>query len=251
MKTTNLTIQHHDRTIDALLFEPESDHYPLIIMSHGYNGHASDFETSATYFAEHGVAALCYTFCGGSTRDMSGFPSTKMTLFSECEDLNAGLDEALKHHKVDRSNVFLFGGSQGGLVSSMVASKRISDLKALILLYPALCVPENWTSKFPDPNTIPETMDFWDLKLGKDFFVSLRGLDPYHDLHRFNKPVLILQGSEDSIATLQNSQKAAEAYPNATLEVFSGEGHGFTEEGSRRMEAMTLYFVHECMRKSN
>ena len=32
------------------------------------------------------------------------------------------------------------------------------------------------------------------------------------------------------------------------LEEFAHEPHGFSEDGNRRMEAMLLYFVHECMK---
>ena len=69
MKKRELTIEHHGRCVDGYFYEPDTKEYPLIIMSHGYNGHKSDFDISAEYFANNGIGAVCYTFCGGSVRD--------------------------------------------------------------------------------------------------------------------------------------------------------------------------------------
>lgn len=82
MKKRELTIAHHGRDVHGYFYEPDTKEYPLIIMSHGYNGHKSDFDISAEYFANNGIGTVCYTFCGGSVRDESGFHTTEMTLFT-------------------------------------------------------------------------------------------------------------------------------------------------------------------------
>ena len=56
-----------------------------------------------------------------------------------------------------------------------------------------------------------------------------------------------MHGAEDSVVMSDYAVWASEQYPDARLEIFPNEGHGFSEEGNRRMEAMTLYFIHECM----
>jgi len=58
---------------------------------------------------------------------------------------------------------------------------------------------------------------------------------------------LILHGIQDEIVPIEYSVKAVKQYPNAKLEQFANEPHGFAEDGNRRMEAMMLYFIHECM----
>ena len=74
MKINELKILHNGRCSDVVCYRPDGlDKYPVVIFSHGYNGHKSDFEISAKYFAENGIGAVCHTFCGGSTRDESGF----------------------------------------------------------------------------------------------------------------------------------------------------------------------------------
>lgn len=47
------------------------DSYPAVILSHGYNGHQTDFARACEYFANTGIACAALTFCGGSTRDVS------------------------------------------------------------------------------------------------------------------------------------------------------------------------------------
>ena len=38
----------------------------------------------------------------------------------------------------------------------------------------------------------------------------------------------ILQGDKDPIVSMEDSERAVSLYPNASLRVFPGEGHGFT-----------------------
>ena len=83
-----LLITHHGRTLHGYFFKQEEKGcFPLVIMSHGYNGCKDDFEKTAKYLADAKIASVACTFCGGSTRDESGFPTTQMTLFTEKEDL--------------------------------------------------------------------------------------------------------------------------------------------------------------------
>ena len=110
MTKTEILITHHSRTLHGYFYEPEGrERYPLVIMSHGYNGHKSDFEITAQYFAAAGIASVACTFCGGSTRDESGFPTIDMTLFTEKEDLLAILDFMKQKEKVDqKKNLFVW-----------------------------------------------------------------------------------------------------------------------------------------------
>ena len=246
MRIEDLKVTHHGRTIDGAFYRPDGKGtFPVVIMSHGYNGHKTDFDITAKYFATQGIGALCYTFCGGSTRDTSGFPTTEMTLFTEKEDLCALIDEVRTWEKVDR--IFLFGGSQGGMVSALTAEEREADVDGLILLYPALGIADNWNERFKNPEDIPDEETLWDMTLGRRFFEAIRDFQVKEQVGKYKGKVLILHGADDDVATLEYSIWASRQYPDAKLEIFQREGHGFSEDGNRRMEAMTLYFLHECM----
>ena len=174
MQIQEFQIPHHGRCVDAVFYRPEAVHrFPVILFSHGYNGCKTDFDTSAAYFAESGIGAVCFTFCGGSLRDRSGFATTEMTLFTEKEDLYAVLDEVKAWECVDSENIFLFGASQGGMVSALAAEERGSDIRGLILLYPAFCIADDWKKRFPTREEIPDTQDLWGMPLGRAIGLAL------------------------------------------------------------------------------
>jgi len=249
MKIENIKLEHLGRTSDIVFYRPDGEgKFPLVILSHGFNGHKSDFEITAQYYAANGIAAICHTFCGGSTRDESGFPTTSMTLFTEKEDLLAILEEAKTRDCIDTDNIFLFGGSMGGMVSAMAAEEKLEDIKGLILLYPALCIADNWRDNFKTIEEIPKVQDLWGMNLGYDFFISIRDYYVKKELGKYEGPVLIMHGTEDEVVPFTYGEWAAKHYKNARLEVFKEEGHGFSAEGDRRMEAMMLYFIHDCMK---
>ena len=60
-----------------------------------------------------------------------------MSVLTEKSDLLAVMDgiEALDY--VDTDNLFLFGQSQGGFVSTLAGVDRLDEVKAMVLLYPA------------------------------------------------------------------------------------------------------------------
>ncbi len=248
MQIKNIAVSHRNRTIDATYYKPDGEgSFPLVIFSHGYNGHKEDAALSAKYYAKSGIGAVCFTFCGGSTRDASGFPTTEMTLFTEREDLLAVVDEVKKWPWVDSSQIYLFGFSQGGMVSALAAEERCEEIHALILLYPAFCIADNWNERFKKSEDIPDAEILWDMTLGRKFFESIRDFRIKERIGKFGGRVLLMHGTEDEVVGLEYAKWASEKYADARLELFHGEPHGFSEEGNRRMEAMALYFIHECM----
>ena len=44
---------------------------------------------------------------------------------------------------IDKKRIVLIGESQGGLVSALAAAERKRQISSLILIYPALCIPDN------------------------------------------------------------------------------------------------------------
>lgn len=244
MHKSLFTVNHHGRTVHGQLFLPDAaGAHATVLFSHGYNGCMTDFDDHAAGLCHQGIAAISYTFCGGSTRDESGFPSTSMSLLTEKEDLLAVLAWARQQPGIDPTRLFLFGGSQGGLVTVLAAPEVQKDVKGLLLLFPALCIPDNWNPRFPTPEDIPDALTFWELTLGRAFFLALRTLDPFALLGDIRLPVLLLHGDKDPIVPLAYSQRALQALPQAELTVFPGEGHGFSPEGRRRTEQLIVDFV--------
>ncbi|MCH5188854.1 MAG: alpha/beta fold hydrolase [Oscillospiraceae bacterium] len=246
---TAIHVDHHGRTVYSDAYIPEAKGFPLVIFSHGYNGCKDDFREAAEYLMNNGTASITFTFCGSGERDPSGFGTTNMTLFTEKEDLSALIDYA-KQIKGFNGSLYLFGGSQGGMVSAMAAEERALDIKGMVLLFPAFCIPDDWNNihypidRYPTPESIPESIDFWGVKLGRNFVLTMRELDIYASMEDFRSPVLIMHGTNDAIVPISYSQRAAKTYPNAELVTYGGEGHGFTPSTMRDVETKLLAFVN-------
>ena len=146
--TFSKKIEHHGRTVDCKVYLPEGEaSFPAVIFSHGYNSCMTDFYAAGEHFAGCGIAAVCFNFCGGGLRDTSGFPTTSMTLSTEEQDLLAVHEYISSLGGVNR--VFLFGSSQGGMVSALAAEKLQDKIGGLMLQFPALCIPDDWRRKYP------------------------------------------------------------------------------------------------------
>ncbi len=242
----SIKISHHNRTVDGILYMPQQEGmYPMVIFSHGYNGHKSDFDSTARYLAEHGICALSYTFCGGSTRDESGMPTTEMTLFTEKEDLQAVIAYVKNLKQVDTDNIFTFGASQGGLVAALTVDDMSDEIKGMILLFPAFCIADDWNRRFLKIEDIPEEVELWGMKMGRGFFESIHGFDVFSHVGNYENNVLVMHGDQDPIVAMGYSERIVETYPAVRLEVFPGEGHGFSDIGTQRMTELLYQFVQE------
>lgn len=245
-----IEINHHNRNIYGVLYTPDHiESYPLVIFSHGYNGTHKEFSKQSEYLAERGIGCYCFDFCGGSNQSKSDLKTEEMTIFTEQEDLAAVLNFMSEHKGVDSNQIFLFGGSQGGLVSSLVTEKHQALIKGLLLLFPAFCIPDNWTERFPNKQQIPEDFIFWDVKLGQEFFKSIHGFNVFEHIGSFSKDVLIFHGDQDDIVPLSYGKRAVDVYPLAHLEIFEGEGHGFKEAATKKVCEMTYSFINKLIKK--
>ena len=242
-----IEVSHHERTVYGDAYIPDAEEFPLVIFSHGYNGYKDDFKSDAAYLMDEGVASITFTFCGSGARDKSGFGTTNMTLFTEREDLEALMDYA-KDIKGFNGKLYLFGGSQGGMVSAIAAQERPQELTGLVLIFPAFSIPDDWSSRypkssFPTAEDIPQRIPWWGVDLGRDFAATARDLDIYERMGEFEKPVLIFHGTSDNIVNVSYSKRAAEIYPNCTLKIYPGAGHGFAPNLMAEVDDYLLDFI--------
>ena len=92
-----------------------------VILSHSANLNADSMNLYAAGFAKRGYIAYAFDFCGACSKSRSDGNTDDMTLFSEIEDLKAVLSAVCAMDNVDADNVYLFGTSQGGLVTALAA----------------------------------------------------------------------------------------------------------------------------------
>ncbi|MGN0813769.1 MAG: alpha/beta hydrolase family protein [Candidatus Coproplasma sp.] len=206
---------------------------PAVILSHSANLNADSVNSYAAGFAERGYIAYAFDFCGACTKSRSDGSTDDMTLFTEIEDLKAVLSAVRAMENVDAENVYLFGTSQGGLVTALTAEECTDTVRGEILLYPAFNIPElvsmasDWgglTSIFSGLSGI------FSGGYSQAFSDTLTDYDVYEHIGNFSKKVLIIHGSSDPIVKTTYSERAAELYADCTLKIIEGAGHGFNSD---------------------
>ncbi|MBE5960545.1 MAG: alpha/beta fold hydrolase [Lachnospiraceae bacterium] len=248
MKKEEMRISHHGRESYGVFCKPEKkDKYPIVIFSHGYNGSGIWAEPYAQYLTERGIGVFYHDFCGGSVHSKSSMKTTEMTLFTEEEDLLAVFNEISTWSCTDKDNIFLWGESQGGLISAMAVNNLGSRVRGLILVYPAFCIANDWRKKFPEISEIPEKVEFQGMTLGRKFFTSIHEFDAFQNIGCYKGKVLIIHGDKDPVVSFEYSRKAASRYQNASLHILKEEGHGFTKEGKEK----TLVLAYDMIRLDN
>lgn len=224
-----LWINNGERRIYGLLSRPtHSDgKQPVAIIAHGFNG---THHSGTAYFETlNALGYQCYSFDfpGGSLHSRSDNNTMHMSIRDEQNDLEAIVRHFRSQPDVDARRIVLIGESQGGLVSALTAARLKTDIRALILVFPAFCIPDNWNERYPRTADIPDTTRLWGVPLSRRFFVELQDLPVFPDIQKFKRPVLLIHGDADPIVPVDYSRRAAQAYKKARLHVIPGAGHGF------------------------
>ena len=227
--TRSLWIENGDRQIYGVLNRPlgEKGRLPIAIVSHGFNGTHHFAQDYFGPLAELGWMTYALDFPCGSVRSRSDSNTMNMSVLDEQSDLRAIVNYFRNQPYVDPDRIMLIGESQGGLISALTAAQMHKEVSQLVLIYPALCIPEDWKSRYPRLEEIPDTTRLWNVPLGRRFFEELRGMDPFRTMKKFQKPVLIIQGDADRVVSVEDSRRAAQTYKNARLHIIPGAGHGF------------------------
>lgn len=222
VQVRELSVSRGDLEIYGKLYLPAAYEgtLPAVILSHSSDLNADSMRSYCQRLAGMGYAAYAFDFCGGGEKSRSGGDAADMTIFTEAEDLKAVLTAIRELDCVDGQRVYLFGTSQGGLVSALVAEERPDEVKGLILFYPAFNTAELIQSFYGDREEIP----------GEPYIQTLLDYDVYEHIGSFPGDVLILHGSRDFIVPCSCSEWAAELYAHCELHIIEGAYHGFNGE---------------------
>lgn len=179
----------------------EAEKYPTFILCHGLNSSVKALEKSKWHemLSQAGYVVYAFDFCGGSQRNsFSDGNYEDMSILSEETDLNAVLDYILTVPYVDTDCLFLLGQSQGGLVSAMVAAERSEEINALILMYPAFCIPDMVREAVPDLEALEEEVSMAGLgNMSPTYIRDAYDLDINEQISGYDGDVLIIHGLYD------------------------------------------------------
>ncbi|MCM1183036.1 MAG: alpha/beta hydrolase [Roseburia sp.] len=213
--------------------------WPAVIVSHGFVGNYATVTEYCEEFAKMGYAAFCFSFCcdgiqGADECYRSDGASTDMTIQSEVADLITVKNYVKGLPYIDADLLILAGVSQGGFVSGLTAAKCGSEIAKLIMIYPALCIPDHARrgclgGSCYDPHKVPDTIDCGHTLLGRAFHEEVVGMDPYLELAAYQGDVLLLQGLSDQIVNYSYAIRAKESYREGQcrLQLIRNLDHGF------------------------
>ncbi len=214
---------------------------PAIILSHGFNGCCADLLNRGEAFAGAGIDCFLFDFRGGGLRTTSdGNISEMMTLATECADLSLVADYARSQATTDAGALFLMGESQGGLISTLTATKQPDGFRGLLLWFPALMIPEAARQRLAKKQT-----EVFGIRLSPAFDAQAATVDPWRAMPDYPGPALLFHGDSDPIVPLEVSQKACQLFPYAKLHVIPGAGHGFGGDDFRFALQASIAMVKE------
>ena len=229
------TVEYEDIVLYGELYEPLGEgKFPAVILSHGYNGHYTDFPTECRRLAERGYICYAFDFCGAQANGRStGRTGSDYTPFTMKQDLCAVIRNIQAHPFVDETQIFLLGGSQGGFVTALTAAdEELKDeIAAVALYFPAFNIPDDWSANYPNEASLPAenyVEPFWGYLLNGKFIRSVYHYDPYAVIGNYEKDICIVWGDQDAIVRRQYIDRAVQVYgERAELTVIPGAGHGF------------------------
>jgi len=212
-----------------------------VILFHGYNSCQEDLADMAERLASEGYLALTVDFRGGGKRCISMGDTMDMSLKTEVEDAGGAIEFITRTRNGQFDRLYLYGESQGGLVSSLTAASQGDKVSGLFLLYPAFCIPEDMGKV-----TIKEGERFplMGMDISKKFLDELPQFDVYEMMKYFGGSITIAHGDKDPIVRLRYSQRLFDQQRalgrEITLEVFEGETHGFSGEDREKWAQLIL-----------
>lgn len=219
-------------TIRGTVFGKTDEPRPAVILSHHFTATKEVMFGYANALAEAGYVTFAYDFCGGSAASGSDGATEDMSVETEVLDVLAVTAYVKSLPYVDAAHVTLLGCSQGGMVSALAAARYPAEYEKLILVYPALCIPDDARAgrmlgfSF-DPENLPDILCEQPIRLGRVYVDDVIGMDVYGEIAPYQGPVLLLHGTKDAIVNIRYAEEASKVYANCEYHTIEGANHGF------------------------
>lgn len=239
-------------TVRGFEYKCENHGGTPVVMSHAFLSNQKIMKKYAEVLAEEGYVVFTYDFCGGASLGKSDGKFSDMSIDTEKDDLKAVIAHVEALDYVDAERLILLGASQGGFVSCLVAAEYQARVSKLILLYPALCIPDDARNgkmmmlKF-DPARIEETLTSRPFKFSAKYPRSAMDIDVYGEIRKIQAPILLIHGDSDQIVDVSYAKRAQEAAvnPASQLIILENAGHGFKKEHFEKAMAHIVAYLKQ------
>jgi dipeptidyl aminopeptidase/acylaminoacyl peptidase len=220
------------RDISAWIVTPpgfdRSKKYPLILEIHGgpFAAYGPRFSTDYQLYAAAGYAVL-YTNPRGSTSYGHEFANLIHHKYpgQDYDDLMSAVDAAIAEGYVDADNLFVTGGSGGGILTAWIVGKT-TRFKAAVSQKPVI----NWASTVLTTDIAPFMPKYWFGKLPWEDPNAYWQRSPLSLVGNVKTPTLVLVGDHDFRTPLSDSEQYYQALqlagvPTGLVKV-PGASHG-------------------------
>jgi len=220
------------RSIDAWLALPPGlapgQRAPLILEIHGgpNTAYGPSFATDMQLYAAHGYAVL-YTNPRGSTSYGEEFANLIDRAYpgTDYDDLIAAVDAAIADGVADPDNLFVTGGSGGGVLTAWIVGKT-DRFKAAATQKPVI----NWVSEALTMDSTPFTSRYWFNKKPWEDPMEYWARSPLSLVGNVKTPTLVVVGAEDYRTPVSEAEQYYAALqirgvPTAFVKV-PGASHG-------------------------
>lgn len=219
-KTEKISVEYNGINLFGEALIPIGDSgqkFKTVIYAHGANSNYKSDMTTLKSLAKSGVACYTFDFYGWTSKSTGPkgkkwFKDTPKSdndayvnkVLLQVEDLNAVIEKVKTFDFVDEDNIYLLGSSMGGVTVATCAVTHTSDIKGIILQYPAIFLNEQAFEN------------------GAEYNVS-----------NYKNHVLILQGNNDKIVPDKYSTELCNYYNGekegqCKLIIYDGQPHVFT-----------------------
>jgi dipeptidyl aminopeptidase/acylaminoacyl peptidase len=213
-----------------------SKKYPLIIEIHGgpFADYGDRFDFEKQVWASMGYVVL-YANPRGSTSYGEEFANLIHHAYpgDDFYDLNSGVDAVIAKGYVDTNNLFVTGGSGGGVLTAWMI-EHTERFRAAAALYPVI----NWYS-FVLTTDIPWTAKYWFAGMPWNYTDNYMQRSLTNLLNKVKTPTLVMTGEADYRTPISEAEQFYEGLKLQNIEAVlvrvPEEPHGISRRPSHRI----------------
>ncbi len=228
------------------IYKPSDDttgNRPLLIFSHGLGVNADFGAVYCETAASLGWYAYAFDYKGGSVQSRSAGSTLDMTIKKEKDELLKIIKRLSKLSAINKSQIYVMGHSQGGLVAAMAAAESPKSIAGMILVAPAMNISELMNDIYEKKSEIKDTTVFCTVPLGKKYVKEAMDLNTYKGLGRYDKDVMIVYGTHDEIIPEESMVRLAEEYKKSDYRPVQGSSHNFSGAGQNKLINLLTEFI--------
>ncbi len=233
-----------------LVYPPEFDKtkkYPLILEIHGgpFTNYGFRFSAEVQLFASKGYFVL-YTNPRGSTSYGKDFANLIHHNYpsQDYDDLMSGIDNVVIREYIDGDNLFVTGGSGGGVLTSWIIGKT-DRFKAAVVAKPVI----NWYSFVLYADNISFFYKYWFPGMPWDNLEEYMKRSPISYVGNVTTPTMLLTGEDDYRTPMAESEQFYAGLKlnkvESMLVRIPGASHGIAARPSNliaKVNAITAWF---------